>query len=67
VNCPFRFQKCYQHFIGTHDKTVSVAMRIYNPDLRPSRSTAETQPGLQPASWRLSAMIFQYLMGVAAD
>jgi len=28
----------------------------------PGESTAETQPKLQPASWRLSAMISQYFM-----
>jgi hypothetical protein len=29
VNRPFRFQKCCQDFIGTHNETVSiVAMRV---------------------------------------
>jgi hypothetical protein len=32
---PLQFQKRSQHFIGTHDKTLSVAMRIGNPDRPP--------------------------------
>jgi len=32
VNRPFQFQKRGQHFIGTHDETLSVAMRVSNPD-----------------------------------
>jgi len=32
VNRPFKFQECSQHFFGTHDETLSVAMRVHNPD-----------------------------------
>jgi hypothetical protein len=32
VNRPFRFQKCCQDFV---DKTLSVAMRVDNPDRSP--------------------------------
>jgi hypothetical protein len=35
VNRPFQFQKCGQYFIGTHDETLSVAMRVSNPDRSP--------------------------------
>ena len=29
---PLQFQKRSQNFIGAHDETVSVAMRVSNPD-----------------------------------
>jgi len=32
VNRPFQFQKRSQHFIGAHDETLSVAMRVDDPD-----------------------------------
>jgi hypothetical protein len=33
VNRPFRFQRCCQDFIGTHDQTLSiVGVRVSNPD-----------------------------------
>jgi hypothetical protein len=32
VNGAFQFQKCSQYFIGTNDETLSVAMRVNNPD-----------------------------------
>jgi len=41
-----------------HNETLSVAMRIYNPDRSPAKPPAETQPKLQPVLLRLSAMIF---------
>jgi hypothetical protein len=28
----FEFQKRAQHFIGTHDETLSVAVRVNNPE-----------------------------------
>jgi hypothetical protein len=50
VNRPFRFQKCCQDFIGTHDETLSVAMRVHNPDRSPfaiqGRDAALTPSGL---------------------
>jgi hypothetical protein len=58
----FRFHKSSQHFIGTHDKTLSVAMRVNNPDCSPFAITAETQPQLHPALLRLSVMISQYFI-----
>jgi hypothetical protein len=40
------------------NETLSVvAMRVNNPDVRPLESTAKTQPELQPALLRLSAII----------
>ena len=46
---------------GTHNKAFSVvAVRVSNPDRSPFESIAETQPQLQPALLRLSAMISQY-------
>ena len=60
----FKFQKRSQLFIGVHDKTLSVvAMCVDNPDCSPFGSIAETQPKLQPALLRLSAMISQYFIG----
>jgi hypothetical protein len=32
MNRPFQFQKCGQYFIGTDNETLSVAMRVHNPD-----------------------------------
>jgi hypothetical protein len=29
---PLQFYECSQLFIGTHDETLSVAMRLHNPD-----------------------------------
>ena len=29
---PLQFQKRSQHFLGTYDETLSVAMRVNNPD-----------------------------------
>jgi hypothetical protein len=39
--------------------TISVAMRVHNPDRSPSQSMADTQPKLEPALLSLSAMISQ--------
>jgi hypothetical protein len=35
VNRPFQFHKRSQLFIGTHNKTLSVAMRVNNPNRSP--------------------------------
>jgi hypothetical protein len=32
---PFQFQKCGEDFFGTDDKTLSVAMRVNNPNCSP--------------------------------
>ena len=43
MNRPFRFQKCCQDFIGSHDETLSiVAMRVNDPDCSTLRSRADT-------------------------
>jgi hypothetical protein len=34
----FKFQKRSQLFIGVHNETFSVAMRIYNPDRSPAKT-----------------------------
>jgi hypothetical protein len=50
--------KAVNFFIRSHNKTLSVAaVRIRNEDRSPLESTAETQPQLQPALLRLSAII----------
>jgi hypothetical protein len=36
VNRPFQFQKRSQYFFGTHDETLSVAMRVHNPNCAPT-------------------------------
>jgi hypothetical protein len=58
-NHRFKFQKRSQLCVRSHNEPLSVvAMRVRN--VRPLESTAETQPQLQPALLRLSAMISQY-------
>jgi hypothetical protein len=32
VDRPLQFHERSQHFIGTHDETLPVAMRVHNPD-----------------------------------
>jgi hypothetical protein len=32
VNGPFQFRVRSQHFVGAHNETLSVAMRVNNPD-----------------------------------
>ena len=50
-----------QLFISTHNEALSVAMRASTIQIvRHSQSRAETQPKLQPAFFRLSAMISRY-------
>jgi hypothetical protein len=60
VNRPFRFQKCCQDFVGTHDETLSVAMCVNNPDRSTRRinggDTAPTPSGFG----QIIAMISQY-------
>ncbi|MFL6417202.1 MAG: hypothetical protein ACJ74Y_16195 [Bryobacteraceae bacterium] len=42
VNRPFHFQECSQYFIGTNDETLSVAVRVQNPD----RSALHQKPAM---------------------
>jgi len=57
----FQFDKRRQLFIRPHNEPFSVsAMRVNNPDYLPLEFIVETQPQLQPALLRLSAMISQY-------
>jgi hypothetical protein len=57
----FKFHKRSQLFIRVCNETFSViAMRVCNKTVRQLESIAETQPQLQPALLRLSAMISQY-------
>jgi hypothetical protein len=51
-----------QLFIPADDETFSVAMCVCNPDRSSLVSIVETQPQLQPALLRLSAMISQYFI-----
>ena len=37
---PLHFQKRRQLFIGVHDETLSVAMRVHNPDCSSFRVTS---------------------------
>jgi hypothetical protein len=34
---PLQFHECRQFFVGTHDETLSVAMRVNNPNCSPVR------------------------------
>jgi hypothetical protein len=56
---PLQFQERSQYFIRPHDETPSAAMGVNNPDCSPSQSRAETQPKLNPALLRLSAITSQ--------
>jgi len=44
-----QFHEHRQYFIGANDESLSVAMRVNNPNRSPSRSSADTQPKLHPA------------------
>jgi hypothetical protein len=51
-----------------HDKTLFVAaMRVDDKIVRPCASTVATQPQLQPAFLRLSAIISQYCTRTMSD
>jgi len=52
----FQFNQRSQFFIRTNDEKI----------VRPSESTADTQPQIHPALLRLSAMISQFFIGTAA-
>jgi len=47
---PLQFPKRSQLFIGAHDKTLSVAMRVNNPDRSPFGFMADTRTKLWPGS-----------------
>jgi hypothetical protein len=32
---PFQLHECGQHFIGAHDETIAVTMRVNDPDRSP--------------------------------
>jgi hypothetical protein len=65
TNRPFQFEKRSELVIGTHNETLAIAaMRVRIEIGCPSESTAETQPQLQPALLRLSAMISQDFIAV---
>jgi hypothetical protein len=49
VNRPFQFYKCSQLFIGTHDKPLSLALGVDDPDRARMMLSGETQPTLNPA------------------
>ena len=60
----FKLGKRGQLFIRTHNEPLTVAaMRGQTKIVRQRESMAETQPQLQPALLRLSAMISQYFIG----
>jgi hypothetical protein len=39
---PFQFHEGSQQFIGTDDETLSVAMRVHNPDRSPFKIESES-------------------------
>jgi len=53
-----QFHKGSQYFFGANHETLSVALRVDNPALHPSKSIADTQPQLHPA-FNSVADIFQ--------
>lgn len=61
-NHRFKFNKHTEQLTPAHNESLSVAMRVSNPDCSPLESTAETRPKLQPAFLGLSAMISQYFV-----
>jgi hypothetical protein len=57
----FQFQKRSQRVISAHNETLSIiAVSISNKDRSRVKPTVATQPPLQPALLRLSAIISQY-------
>jgi hypothetical protein len=48
VNRPFGFQKCSQDFFSSHAETLSVAMRVHNPDRSVTPSQIYAWEGLGP-------------------
>jgi hypothetical protein len=66
TNRALQFHKRSQQFVSVHNETLSIAaMGVNNPDRSPLESTADTQPQLQPALLRLSAMISQFFTDTA--
>jgi len=59
-NRRFEFHKRSQLFIRTHNKTLPLRCASTIQIVRPLESMAETQPQLQPALLRLSAVIRVY-------
>jgi hypothetical protein len=51
---PFQFHKRSQLFIGSHNETLSVAVRVHNPDCSSLNIKAETRPKLKPAFYGLN-------------
>jgi hypothetical protein len=64
-----KFEKRCQFFVGPDDESFSVAARCVSATkiVRPSESTVETQPQLQPSLLRLSAIVPQYLICADSD
>jgi hypothetical protein len=59
----FKFQKRCRFFVGGNDKSLSViTVCVATKIVRWLESTVETQPQLQPALLRLSAIISQYFI-----
>jgi hypothetical protein len=58
----FKFHKRSQLFIGSHNESPVLAMRVTNPDRSPAKIHGSDTAQLQPALLRLSAMISQYFM-----
>src|SRR5215216_3523813 len=66
ANRRFKFHKMQSAFHRHGQRSVSRHRDVRPIQIvRPSESTAETQPKLQPASWRLSALVSQYFTAVA--
>ena len=61
---PLQFQKCSHNFIGANDEAPSVvAVRVRNKDCLPLGLIVATQPQLQPALLRFSAIASQLSHG----
>jgi hypothetical protein len=61
---PFQCHKRSYHFIGAHYKTLSVAMRVHNPNRSPF-AIDSCDPAQTPSGFlELSAMISQYFMWI---
>ena len=60
MNRPFQFYKCSQLFIGTHDKPLSLALGVDDPDRARMMLSGETQPTLNPALDILLTIVSYY-------
>jgi hypothetical protein len=58
---PFEFQERSQNFIGVHDETLSVAMRVHNPDRSPFKNQSKDPAQAKSRFAELSAVLSVFM------